>query len=115
MPIVCVASKLADLASKRVSPNSRHEFWLDFLKCWTQDWAVSGHGVTPSRPLGWPSQNSRMAEEKLMVAYHYSKSQTLNRADETGVVLAWEETYLAIRCALILGFCMVTCPGVSEW
>jgi hypothetical protein len=56
-----------------------------------------------------------MAEEKLMVAYHYSKSQTLNRADETGVVLAWEETYLAIRCALILGFCMVTCPGVSEW
>jgi hypothetical protein len=50
-----------------------------------------------------------------MVALHYSKSQTFNRADETGVVLVWEETYLAIRCALILGFCMVTCPGVSEW
>ena len=88
---------------------------MDFLKCWTHGWAVSRHRVTPSSPFGLPTQNSRMTEEKLMVAHHYSKSQTLHRTDETGVVLAWEETYLAIRCALILGFYMVTCPGVSEW
>jgi hypothetical protein len=46
VPDLSVASRLADSPSKRVTPNIRHEFWMDFLKCWTHSWEVPGHRAT---------------------------------------------------------------------